>query len=146
MTDRFTSLPADLRNRLRPTSSPSWVEPMLATLTDRRFSDEGWLFERKLDGERCLAFCRGHKVRLLSRARQRLDDTYPEVADVLAEQATGDFVVDGEIVAFENGQTSFARLQQRIGISDPALARRSPVSVVYYVFDLLHLEIGRTHV
>ncbi|HEX7163505.1 MAG TPA: hypothetical protein VF223_19985 [Trebonia sp.] len=36
---------------------PSWVEPQLATLTQERFSDPEWIFERKLDGERCLAFC-----------------------------------------------------------------------------------------
>ena len=113
---------------------------MLATLTDRRFSDPGWLFERKLDGERCLAFRHGGQVRLLSRARQRLDPTYPEVADALGDQAVEDFVVDGEIVAFEGGHTSFARLQQRLGITDPHEARRSPVAVVYYVFDLLHLN------
>jgi ATP-dependent DNA ligase len=50
---------------------------MLATLTDERFSDPGWVFERKLDGERCLAFRDGEAVRLLWRTRQRLDRTYP---------------------------------------------------------------------
>jgi DNA ligase D-like protein (predicted ligase) len=113
---------------------------MLATLTDRRFSDPGWLFERKLDGERCLAFREGEGVRLLSRARQHLDGTYPEVVDALKRERVGDFVVDGEIVAFERGRTSFARLQQRIGITDPERARQSPVAVFYYVFDLLHLD------
>ena len=41
------------------TGLPDWVEPQLATLTSGRFSDAGWIFERKLDGERCLAF--GHR-------------------------------------------------------------------------------------
>jgi bifunctional non-homologous end joining protein LigD len=44
------------------------------------------------------------------------------------------------VVAFDRGRTSFGRLQQRIGISDPWRARRSPVAVFYYVFDLLHLD------
>jgi bifunctional non-homologous end joining protein LigD len=35
---------------------PEWLEPELATFTAERFSDPGWLFERKFDGERCLAF------------------------------------------------------------------------------------------
>jgi DNA ligase D-like protein (predicted ligase) len=113
---------------------------MLATLTDRRFSDPRWLFERKLDGVRCLAFRDGGRLRLLSRTRQHLDGTYPEVADALARLPVGDFVVDGEVVAFDRGRTSFGRLQQRIGISDPERARRSPVAVFYYVFDLLHLD------
>ena len=59
---------------------------MLATLTDRYFSDPAWIFERKLDGERCLAFRRGGEVRLLSRSQQHLNHTYPEVVDGLARQ------------------------------------------------------------
>ena len=50
---------------------------MLATLTDRRFSDPNWIFEHKLDGERCLAFKHGPTVRLLSRNKQHLNNTYP---------------------------------------------------------------------
>ena len=99
---------------------------MLATLTDRRFSDPRWLFERKLDGERCLAFRDGGRVRLLSRTRQHLDGTYPEVVDALARQPVGDFVVDGEVVAFDRGRTSFGRLQQRLGISDPERGSPEP--------------------
>lgn len=132
-------VPVAERPRLRAAEQPAWVEPMLATLTDRRFSDPAWIFERKLDGIRCLAFRRGADVRLLSRKRQRLENTYPEVADALGAQAVDDFVVDGEMVAFEGDRTSFSLLQQRSGITDPARARRSPVAVVYYVFDLLHV-------
>lgn len=138
--DPFARLPPDTRSRLRTAPHPAWVDPMLATLTDRRFSDPRWLFERKLDGERCLAFRDDGQMRLLSRTRQHLDGTYPEVADALARLPVGDFVVDGEVVAFDRGRTSFGRLQQRIGISDPERARRSPVAVFYYVFDLLHLD------
>ena len=48
---------------------PEWVSPMLAVLTDQPFSDPRWIFERKLDGERCLAFRKGGQVRLMSRNR-----------------------------------------------------------------------------
>lgn len=113
---------------------------MLATLTDEPFSDDGWVFERKLDGVRCLAFRDGDEVRLRSRARNVLDHTYPELVDALLDQPVSRFVVDGEVVAFEGDRTSFARLQQRLGITDPARARRSPVAVFFYAFDLLHLE------
>lgn len=113
---------------------------MLATLTDRRFSDPDWLFERKLDGERCLAFRHGSEVRLRSRSGRELAGTYPEVADAVAGGAVDDLVLDGEVVAFEGGRTSFSLLQQRMGIDDPARARRSPVRVSFYVFDLLHLD------
>jgi bifunctional non-homologous end joining protein LigD len=113
---------------------------MLAVLTEERFSSEQWIFERKLDGERCLAFRDGDDVRLLSRTRKRLNETYPEIVDALVAQTREHFVVDGELVAFEGAQTSFARLQQRMQLRDPERARRSAVRVFYYLFDLLHLD------
>ena len=48
---------------------PDWVEPMAATLTQERFTGPEWIFERKLDGIRLLAFKNGADVRLLSRNR-----------------------------------------------------------------------------
>jgi DNA ligase D-like protein (predicted ligase) len=116
------------------------VEPMLAVLTDERFSDPGWIFERKLDGERCLAERRGGDVDLRSRTHERLNGTYPELADALLGQRCSDFLIDGEVVAFEGSRTSFGRLQGRIGIHDPERARRSGVRVFYYVFDVLRLD------
>jgi bifunctional non-homologous end joining protein LigD len=110
--------------------------PMKAVLHDRPFSDPNWVFERKLDGERCGALRRNGRVHLLSRTGQRLDATYPELVDELSVDAP-DLLVDGEIVAFAGGQTSFSRLQQRIGIHDAERARQSPVAVYYYIFDLL---------
>ena len=58
--------------------------PMKAVLTDRPFSDPEWVFERKLDGERCGALRAGGRVRLLSRSGEILDSTYPELVDALA--------------------------------------------------------------
>jgi bifunctional non-homologous end joining protein LigD len=113
---------------------------MLAVLTEERFSDPDWIFERKLDGERSLAFRRGTRLWLLSRTEQRLNDTYPEIVEALLAQDCTDFVVDGEIVAFEGAQTSFARLQRRMQLRDPERARRSGVAVFYYAFDLLRLD------
>jgi bifunctional non-homologous end joining protein LigD len=89
---------------------------MLATLTDRRFSDPGWVFEPRFDGERCLAFGKGPQVRLLS--RNRLNDHHPEPVEALAAQEADDFVVDGEVVAFAGGRSSFARLQRRMQVRD----------------------------
>jgi hypothetical protein len=108
--------------RLPRRAQPRWTAPMLAVLTEERFSSEEWTFERKLDGERCLAFRRGADVRLLSRTQQRLNGTYPELADASVGQDCDDFVVDGEVVAFEGVQTSFARLQQRMQLRDPERA------------------------
>lgn len=113
---------------------------MLATLSHDPFSDPAWLYERKLDGVRSLAFRRGERLRLLSRNRKEMNDGYPELVEALAKQPCDDFIVDGEIVAFEGRRTSFSRLQQRIGIQDPDEARRSRVAVYLYLFDVLHLE------
>jgi len=119
-------------------SVPAWLEPQLATLTRDRFAGPDWLYERKLDGERCLAFASGHQVRLLTRNRQPISATFPEIAEALARQDQPDFVVDGEIAAFDGSATSFARLQGRLGVARPGadLIRRVPVW--YYVFDVLH--------
>jgi bifunctional non-homologous end joining protein LigD len=62
---------------------PGWLEPELATLTADRFSDPAWIFERKFDGERCLAFRAGQQLRLMTRNRQQVTSTYPEIADAL---------------------------------------------------------------
>jgi DNA ligase D-like protein (predicted ligase) len=137
MTDR---LPDELRAVLRDEKVPDWRAPTLATLTDERFSDPQWIFERKLDGVRCLAFRDGDRLRLLSRNRQALNGTYPELVEALATQEQLRFVVDGEIVAFEGRRTSFAKLQGRLGVTDPEAALASGIPVFYYVFDLLHLD------
>jgi bifunctional non-homologous end joining protein LigD len=113
--------------------------PMKAVLSDTPFSDPNWVFERKLDGERCGALRRGGEVRLLSRTGTVLNSTYPELVDALSVDGP-DLLVDGEIVAFAGGQTSFERLQQRMGIRDPERARRSPVAVYYYLFDVLEAD------
>jgi DNA ligase D-like protein (predicted ligase) len=122
---------------------PQWIDPMLATLTDERFSRPEWIFERKLDGERCLAFREGADIRLLSRNKLRLEGTYPELVDALAAASDHDVILDGEIVAIERGRMSFERLQGRMGISNPVLARQSGIAVAYYIFDVLYLD-GQT--
>jgi DNA ligase D-like protein (predicted ligase) len=139
MTD-FAGLPGSVREALHDEPVPDWRAPTLATLTDKRFSDPRWIFERKFDGMRCLAFRDADLVRLASRNRQPLNGTYPELVDALGAQHTTRFVVDGEVVAFRGRRTSFARLQGRLGITNPEAARASPVRVFYYLFDVLHLD------
>jgi len=113
---------------------------MKAVLAKEPFSDPGWIFERKLDGMRCQAFREGSGVRLLSRTGRLLNGGFPELVDALERDRSRDFVVDGEIVAFKDGVTSFSRLQGRMGVSDPAAARRSGIAVFLYLFDVLRLD------
>jgi DNA ligase D-like protein (predicted ligase) len=117
---------------------PGWLEPELATLTRDRFSDPAWIFERKLDGERCLAFVGGGDVRLMTRNEHDISSTFPEIAGALAAQHLGDdFVVDGEIVAFDKDETKFGLLQHRLGVIRPAADLLAEVPAYYYLFDVL---------
>jgi bifunctional non-homologous end joining protein LigD len=75
---------------------PEWVEPMAATLTQERFNGPDWIFERKLDGIRLLAFKRGRDVRLLS--RNRLPQQLPHVADAIRALAAHELILDGEMM------------------------------------------------
>jgi DNA ligase D-like protein (predicted ligase) len=134
------ALPQEERKRAKRAAQPEWTAPMLATLTARRFSDPSWIFEPKFDGERCIAFVTKGGVRLMSRNRKRIDPHYPEIAEALAAQPAHTFIADGEIVAFEGNQTSFARLQSRMQLRDPDAARRTGVAVYLYLFDLLHVD------
>jgi bifunctional non-homologous end joining protein LigD len=113
---------------------------MLATLTDRRDFGADWLLERKLDGERCVARKDGADVRLESRTGKELTGTYPEVRTAVAAQAGRRMLLDGEVVAYDGEQTSFSRLQQRLGVAQPSPQLVGSYPVVYCVFDLLELD------
>jgi ATP-dependent DNA ligase len=96
---------------------PEWVVPMAATLTQDRFTGPEWIFERKLDGIRMLAFKNGSDVKLYS--RNQLPQLYPSVAEAIARLPVHDVILDGE-------------------------ASWDPSSrVAYHVFDILWLE-GRS--
>jgi bifunctional non-homologous end joining protein LigD len=113
---------------------------MLATLTDRRDFGEDWLLERKFDGERCVARKDGSEVRLESRTAKDLTGTYPEVRAAVASQRNRKLLLDGEVVAFDGDQTSFTRLQQRLGVTNLSPERLAAYPVVLCVFDLLELD------
>jgi bifunctional non-homologous end joining protein LigD len=113
---------------------------MKATLAREPFDDKAWIFERKLDGVRCVAYRDGAEIRLRSRTAHEMSRSYPELVEALATERCDDFVVDGEIVAFKGRVTSFARLQGRMQLSDPVAARRTGIAVFLYVFDLLYLD------
>jgi DNA ligase D-like protein (predicted ligase) len=111
--------------------APTSAGAMKAVLTDDRFDDPDWIYERKLDGIRCIAIRDGGETTLLSRNDLSLNGRYPEVAGALDAQACRRFVVDGEVVALDRGQTSFAKLAAR---------NHHPVPVYLYLFDILWLD------
>jgi bifunctional non-homologous end joining protein LigD len=78
-----------------PLHMPDWLEPMAATLTEERSLGPGWLYERKFDGIRLLAYKRGNAVELFS--RNRLPQYLPSVAAAVAKLPVKDAILDGEV-------------------------------------------------
>jgi bifunctional non-homologous end joining protein LigD len=106
---------------------------MLATLSKEIVSGPEWVYEEKYDGIRAVAYRDDDRLRILSRTGQDLTAGFSGVAEALRELPDPDFVIDGELVVFdENGVSRFQLLQRR-GI-DP---RTRPV---YAVFDCLRSE------
>ena len=76
-------------------SFPDWLEPMAATLTQERFTGPEWIFERKLDGIRLLAFKNRSSIRLLS--RNRLPQDLPAIRAAIAQLPAEEVILDGEV-------------------------------------------------
>jgi bifunctional non-homologous end joining protein LigD len=122
--------PKPIRGRRIPTTKVrGWADPMLATLVDGLPDSRGWVFERKLDGIRAIAYVEDGKVRLYSRNKLPLGESFPSIVEAL-EKVSGRFVIDGEVVALVGGDAGgFEALQQR----------SARTKLRYYVFDLLSL-------
>lgn len=113
--------------------APAFVTPMAAEPVQRLPEGKEWLYEPKLDGYRALLLKAGPQTRVLSRNEKDLTRMYPNVAAAAARLKAGQAVIDGEIVALApDGRPSFQALQHRS--SHPGHR------VVFYAFDLLHLE------
>ncbi|CAN5382705.1 DNA ligase D [soil metagenome] len=124
---------------------PASIKPMTASLADKPFNKEGWVFEPKMDGIRALAYIKDGEVGLKSRNDLELTQQFPSIAASLANYK-GNFVLDGEIIALnEKGRPSFQHLQQRSGLSRGADIhnKESQTSIFYYVFDIIYCQ-GRS--
>jgi DNA ligase D-like protein (predicted ligase) len=126
------TLDAAERELIAAADPPTGSQAMKATLTRERFSDPEWIFERKLDGIRCIATrTPNERVQLHSRNGLSMNGRFPEIVEALSTQDCQSFAVDGEVVAFEGSATSFARLAER---------GHHYVPVYLYAFDLLWLD------
>ncbi len=118
----------------RKGATPDWLEPQLATLVEEAPKGERWLHEIKFDGYRALARLETGRVRLLTRRGNDWTKKFRSVADALKELPVNQALIDGEIVILkENGASSFEALQQALSAGDDS-------RMLYYVFDLLHLD------
>ncbi len=111
---------------------PMLAQPLRAPEDLRAVEPPGWIYERKLDGLRCIAVRNGDQVELWSRNHLPFTARFPAVVAALRALPADNFTIDGELVAFDGDRTSFAFLQRPQGASRPEL----------HVFDLVHL-LGR---
>lgn len=141
MTDVLARLSSDDRDRAKQQNMPAWLTPMKAKLTHDHFSDPNWVYERKLDGERVVAYVtQDGKVRLCSRNKKCLNESYPELEQALLDNCPPGTIVDGEVVALnQDGISDFQLLQSRMKVSNRDQARASGVKVYFYLFDCLYI-------
>lgn len=121
---------------------PEWLEPMAATLTQQRFGASGeWLFERKFDGIRLIAYKQGDDVRLYS--RNRLPQILPDISRAIARLPVREAIVDGEVAW--DGHTSYHVFDilwldgERL-TSLPLEARRARLAALAFEPPLQHVD------
>jgi bifunctional non-homologous end joining protein LigD len=122
---------------------PEHLAPMLARPGTLPHDPERWSFEVKWDGVRALAYVQPGRLALESRNQNDITASYPEVRGLLTQLGMHEVVLDGELVAFDDGgRPSFGRLQTRMHVTSPAAVKRlaATTPVVYAIFDLLHLD------
>jgi bifunctional non-homologous end joining protein LigD len=127
-------LAQDEHVKLIAKKQPTWIEPMLAYLEHNLFYDRNWYYERKLDGERCLAFIHSNQAHVRSRNNKSLNAVYPDVVQALQNLNLPNCILDGELVAFKGKETSFEKLQHRMQRNEGAIKPR--IKVYYYIFDI----------
>lgn len=126
----------DLTGAIEAKMPPS-IEPMLATLATKPFSDPDWLYEIKWDGFRIQAVVADRKVKLWTRNLKDGAAYFPRLAGPPSWIEATQAIVDGEVVALdEGGRPDFSLLQEHLG-------DKSATNLIYQAFDLLYLD-GRS--
>jgi ATP-dependent DNA ligase len=118
--------------------------PMEARVAKEIPAGDNWLYEPKWDGFRCLVFRHGDEVLLQSKAGQPLGRYFPELVEAFRQLDEKQFVLDGEIVIFLDGQPSFEDLLLRIHPAASRIRKLSAETPASFVgFDLLVDANGR---
>jgi len=117
---------------------PLSLSPMEAKLVAELPKEEGWQFEPKWDGFRCLAFRAGSEVELKAKSGKSLSSFFPEVLSNLAALPEKHFVLDGELVIRVDGGLSFDALQMRLHPAESRIKRLAQeTQATFVVFDCL---------
>lgn len=117
--------------------------PMEASVAHSVPEGEGWQYEPKWDGFRCLAYRDGSELELMSKASQPLLRYFPEVAGALSELRANQFVLDGELVILAEGRSDFDALLQRIHPAESRVRKLATTTpATFFLFDLLVNDRG----
>lgn len=121
--------------------TPGRIKPMEPYPHQEPFDSEKHLFEIKWDGMRLLAFIRGQEVRLQNRSLIERTNSFPELKDIHQYFQGKEGIIDGELVALDNGKPSFPLLMKRCsGSNATAASKASQIPVIFIPFDLLYLN------
>jgi len=121
--------------------SPGQLKPMEPVPHPTPFDSKEHLFEIKWDGMRLLAFIKGNEVRLQNRSLIERTAFFPELNNLHDLFHGKEGILDGELVALENGKPSFPLLMKRCtGSAVKAAAMADQIPLVYIPFDLLYLD------
>lgn len=131
--------------RAAKASIPASLEPMEAKLVGELPTGEGWQFEPKWDGFRCLVFRDGERVALQAKSGKPLARYFPEVLERVRAMRPKQFVLDGELAIPVGAALSFDALQMRLHPAESRvrkLAKETPAALM--LFDLLYDAKGRS--
>jgi len=137
----FSGIADDVLTHRKKKTQPSFVQPMLATLTDNYFSKQTWIYEEKFDGVRCIVIKKNGDVQLISRNKKSMNNGYPELVKAFEQQSADNFIVDGEVVALSaDGVSSFELLQGGINLINHAKIRMrsAHIPIEMYIFDVMY--------
>jgi ATP-dependent DNA ligase len=114
------------------------LEPMEARLASALPDGDGWQYEPKWDGFRCIAFCDGEQVSLQSKSGKPLGRYFPEIVATLASAKLDDVVLDGELIIPLDDHLSFGALQARLHPAESRIRKLSKETPAQYMlFDCL---------
>ncbi|HMI51613.1 MAG TPA: DNA ligase D [Candidatus Saccharimonadales bacterium] len=142
-TNSSGAAPASARNLTNAAraSIPEQFQPALASLADKPFSSDDWIYEIKWDGIRALAVVKDGTTELIARSGRRITAEYPELSTLARNVRVRQAVLDGEIVVLdEKGRSDFQRLQSRFGVVHPSVKLQSDSPPTFYLFDVLYCD------
>lgn len=119
------------KSKIEKLAKPKFIPPMLASVADEPFDNDGWIYEIKYDGYRTIAVIDDKQVNLFSRNQLSFNEKFKPIA-VELQKINHNAVIDGEVVIEEKGRSDFGLLQ--------SFQKTGKGTLKYYVFDILQLD------